>query len=123
VRNSGRTIVYSTANPFLFSGRVLLQNGEGNYRIVDGTMTNCRIGKPLSPNANATLNYRLRFRRTGQPLHVASRELRFRTTTEQDGKQLPEVVDIVCRPPCRLTKIFHPRRCEPRCKNISRNVV
>ena len=46
VRNAGRTIVYSTTNPFLFSGRVLLQNGEGNYRIVDGTMTNCRLPRP-----------------------------------------------------------------------------
>src|ERR1039457_5223325 len=46
VSNAGRTIVYSTTNPFLFSGRVLLQNGEGNYRIVDGTMTNCRLPRP-----------------------------------------------------------------------------
>ncbi len=46
VRNAGRTIVYSTSNPFLFSGRVLLQNGEGNYRIVDGSMTNCRLPRP-----------------------------------------------------------------------------
>ena len=46
VRNAGRTIVYSTSNPMLFSGRVLLQNGEGNYKIVDGTMTNCRLPRP-----------------------------------------------------------------------------
>lgn len=46
VRRSGRAIVYSTPNPFLFSGRVLLQTGEGNYRIVDGSMTNCRLPKP-----------------------------------------------------------------------------
>ncbi len=46
VRNFGRGVVYSTANPFLFSGRVLLQNGEGNYRIVDGSMTNCRLPRP-----------------------------------------------------------------------------
>jgi LPS-assembly protein len=46
VRRSGRAIVYSTPNPFLFSGRLLLQLGEGNYRIVDGTMTNCRLPKP-----------------------------------------------------------------------------
>jgi LPS-assembly protein len=43
---AGRTIVYSTANPFLFSGRVLIQTGEGSYRIVDGSMTNCRLPKP-----------------------------------------------------------------------------
>jgi LPS-assembly protein len=46
VRRAGRTMVYSTANPFLFSGRVLLQTGEGDYKIVDGTMTNCRLPKP-----------------------------------------------------------------------------
>jgi LPS-assembly protein len=46
VRQSGRTVVYSTPNPFLFSGRVLLQTGEGSYRIVDGTMTNCRLPRP-----------------------------------------------------------------------------
>jgi len=46
VRSSGRSVVYSTANPFLFSGRVLIQTGEGEYRIVDGTMTNCRLPKP-----------------------------------------------------------------------------
>jgi LPS-assembly protein len=46
VRSNGHSMVYSTANPFLFSGRVLIQLGEGNYRIVDGTMTNCRLPKP-----------------------------------------------------------------------------
>jgi LPS-assembly protein len=46
VRTAGRTVVYSTATPFLFSGRVLLQNGEGIYRIVDGSMTNCRLPRP-----------------------------------------------------------------------------
>jgi len=46
VRSNGHSVVYSTANPFLFSGRVLVQLGEGNYRIVDGTMTNCRLPKP-----------------------------------------------------------------------------
>ena len=42
----GTHVVYSTANPFLFSGRVLLQTGEGSYKIIDGTMTNCRLPKP-----------------------------------------------------------------------------
>ena len=46
VRRTGRTIVYSTANPFLFSARVLLQTGEGRYKIIDGTMTNCRLPRP-----------------------------------------------------------------------------
>ncbi len=46
VRRAGRTVVYSTTNPLLFSGRVLLQTGEGNYRIVDGSITNCRLPHP-----------------------------------------------------------------------------
>lgn len=46
VRNLGRATVYSTTNPFLFSGRVLLETGEGHYRIIDGTMTNCRLPRP-----------------------------------------------------------------------------
>ena len=46
IRSSGHSVVYSIANPFVFSGRVLIQTGEGQYRIVDGTMTNCRLPKP-----------------------------------------------------------------------------
>jgi LPS-assembly protein len=40
------SVVYSTANPFLFNARVLIQTGEGSYRIVDGSMTNCRLPQP-----------------------------------------------------------------------------
>jgi LPS-assembly protein len=46
VRPAGHTVIYSTANPFLFSGRVMLQLGEGNYRLIDGAMTNCRLPHP-----------------------------------------------------------------------------
>jgi LPS-assembly protein len=46
VRRAGRAVVYSTPNPLLFSGRVLIENGEGNYRIIDGSITNCRLPKP-----------------------------------------------------------------------------
>jgi LPS-assembly protein len=46
VRRAGPVAVYSTTNPFLFSGRVLLQTGEGRYRIIDGKMTNCRLPRP-----------------------------------------------------------------------------
>ena len=46
VRTAGRTVVYSTPNPFLFSARVFIQNGEGNFRLVDGSFTNCRIPHP-----------------------------------------------------------------------------
>ena len=46
VRRVGKSMVYSTADPFLFTGRVLLQTGEDSYRIVDGSMTSCRLPKP-----------------------------------------------------------------------------
>jgi LPS-assembly protein len=46
VRTLGHTVVYSTPNPLLFTGRVLLQTGEGRYRIVDGSITNCRLPHP-----------------------------------------------------------------------------
>jgi LPS-assembly protein len=46
LRSMRRASVYSTTNPMLFSGRLLLQNGEGKYRVVDGSITNCRLPKP-----------------------------------------------------------------------------
>ena len=46
VRGAGRATVYSTTNPFLFSGRVLLQTGENSYKVIDGAITNCRLPKP-----------------------------------------------------------------------------
>jgi LPS-assembly protein len=46
VRGYGHTLVYTSANPFTIHARVLLENGEGNYRVVDGSMTNCRLPKP-----------------------------------------------------------------------------
>lgn len=46
VRSMGRTVVYSTPNPFIIRARVLLQTGERSYRVVDGSMTNCRLPKP-----------------------------------------------------------------------------
>jgi LPS-assembly protein len=46
VRSAGRTTVYSTTNPLRFSGRVVLQTGEGHYRVIDGSITNCHLPKP-----------------------------------------------------------------------------
>src|SRR5580698_11302161 len=46
VRRAGHTVVYSTTNPLLFKGRVLLQTGEGSYRVIDGSITNCRLPHP-----------------------------------------------------------------------------
>lgn len=46
VRTLGHTTVYSTTNPLLFQGRVLLETGEGNYTVIDGSITNCRLPHP-----------------------------------------------------------------------------
>ena len=46
LRHVGKVKVYTTPNPFLFTGRVLVQSGEGVYHVVDGTMTSCRLPKP-----------------------------------------------------------------------------
>ncbi len=46
LRSLGRTVVYTTTNPLLFSGRVLLEMSEGDYKIVDGSFTNCRLPHP-----------------------------------------------------------------------------
>lgn len=46
IRMSSRSTVYATSNPFLFTGRVLLQLGESKYRLIDGTMTNCQLPHP-----------------------------------------------------------------------------
>ena len=46
VRRLGKTQIYTTPDPFIFRGRVLLQTGEQAYRIVDGSMTSCRLPKP-----------------------------------------------------------------------------
>jgi LPS-assembly protein len=51
VRHVGKTMIYSTPDPFLFTGRMLIQTGEdksgqGIYHIVDGSMTSCRLPKP-----------------------------------------------------------------------------
>jgi LPS-assembly protein len=46
LRSTGRTVVYSTPNPFIIRARVLLETGQGSYRVVDGSMTNCRLPHP-----------------------------------------------------------------------------
>ena len=46
VRMMGHTAVYSTPTPLLFSGRVLLETGEGKFRVIDGSITNCRLPHP-----------------------------------------------------------------------------
>jgi len=76
VRNLGRKEVYTTANPFLFTGRVVLENGEGRYRLIDGTFTNCRLPRPDWQMVARSINLRdgvasmsnARFKFLGVPL-------------------------------------------------------
>ena len=46
LRRLGAARVYTTPDPFTFTGRVLLQTGENSFHIVDGSMTSCRLPKP-----------------------------------------------------------------------------
>lgn len=46
VRERGSTVIYSTTNPFIVRARVLLQTGQNSFRVLDGSMTNCRLPKP-----------------------------------------------------------------------------
>jgi LPS-assembly protein len=39
-------LVYTTANPFLFTGRVLIKEGPERYEILQGTMTSCLLPDP-----------------------------------------------------------------------------
>jgi LPS-assembly protein len=41
-----RKTVYTTANPFLFTGRLLIKEGPERYQIIHGTMTSCLLPDP-----------------------------------------------------------------------------
>ncbi len=43
---SKRKLVYTTSNPFLFTGRVLIKEGPERYQVIDGTMTSCLLPDP-----------------------------------------------------------------------------
>ena len=43
---SKRKLVYTTANPFLFTGRVVIKEGPERYQIIQGTMTSCLLPDP-----------------------------------------------------------------------------
>lgn len=46
LRRSLSRNTYASTNPLLFSARVLLQTGEGRYRLIDGAITNCQLPHP-----------------------------------------------------------------------------
>ena len=41
-----RKVVYTGVNPFIFTGRVVIQEGRAKFKIIDGTMTSCRLPHP-----------------------------------------------------------------------------
>ena len=43
---SKRKLVYTTANPFLFTGRLVIKLGPERYQIIEGTMTSCLLPDP-----------------------------------------------------------------------------
>jgi LPS-assembly protein len=43
---SRKKVIYTTTNPFLFTGRVVIKNGPEEFRVINGTMTSCRLPHP-----------------------------------------------------------------------------
>ncbi len=41
-----RKVIYTTPNPFLFTGRVVIKRGPQEFRVIGGTMTSCRLPRP-----------------------------------------------------------------------------
>jgi LPS-assembly protein len=40
------SLLYTTSNPFVFTGREVIKNGPERYQILHGSMTSCRLPKP-----------------------------------------------------------------------------
>ncbi len=43
---SSRRPIYTSGNPFLFTGRIVVKTGERDYDIYDGTVTSCQLPRP-----------------------------------------------------------------------------
>ena len=100
VRRAGHRAVYTTANPFLFSGRVLLQMGEGSYKVIDGTMTNCRLPKPdwqliahsISVDQNTAVARNTWFKLMGMPVFYIPY---LRHPVDETGRQSGFMIPVV----------------------------
>ena len=46
LKGSGSRTVYSSGNPFLFSGRMVVRTGPREYQVYDGTVTSCQLPRP-----------------------------------------------------------------------------
>jgi LPS-assembly protein len=43
---SRKKVIYTSTNPFLFTGRVVIKSGPEQFRVIGGTMTSCRLPHP-----------------------------------------------------------------------------
>lgn len=100
VRTIGRTIVYSTPTPLVFTGREIIESGEGHFRVVGGTITNCRLPHPdwrvvarsirLDDGRASASN--ARFELIGVPIFYFPRFVHaVRPTTRQSGFLIPVI--------------------------------
>lgn len=46
IKKSGKGVVYTSGNPFLFSGRLVVRSGPAEYQVYDGTVTSCQLLHP-----------------------------------------------------------------------------
>jgi LPS-assembly protein len=46
LKSGGHTLTYSSSNPFLFTGRMVVRTGPQSYEIYDGTLTTCQLPHP-----------------------------------------------------------------------------
>nr|WP_257031326.1 LPS assembly protein LptD [Edaphobacter lichenicola] len=46
LKSAGHTLTYSSSNPFLFTGRMVVRTGPQSYEIYDGTLTTCQLPHP-----------------------------------------------------------------------------
>jgi LPS-assembly protein len=46
LKSAGHTLTYSSSNPFLFTGRMVVRTGPQSYEIYEGTLTTCQLPHP-----------------------------------------------------------------------------
>jgi LPS-assembly protein len=46
LRDSGHRVVYANANPFLFTGRMVVKTGPREYEVYNGSVTSCQLPSP-----------------------------------------------------------------------------
>ncbi|NYF78818.1 LPS-assembly protein LptD [Granulicella arctica] len=46
MKTSGSKLVYTSGNPFLFTGKMVVRTGPSEYQVYDGTVTSCQLPRP-----------------------------------------------------------------------------